>query len=418
MEVSRADYIALLYAKRENGRVKMITGVGKCGKSYLLLTLFRRHLLEKNIPEDHIISLALDDSANNKYLDAKELYDYIAGQIKENEHYYILLDEIHLVKGFEDVLNNLMHLPGADIYITGSSSEILSRDIITDYNANGDEIRVYPFSFAEFYSVVGGDKQEALDMYCRYGGIPQVLQMQTSEEKENFLKSLFDQVYFRDVVINSDDMPIENEIGKIANIIASSIGTSTSTPKIFRTLVPASKKMDLSYRVDSYIDYLKDICLINAVRRYDIICHKYKYTPQFKYYFVDMGLRNACLNFSQQGESGIMENVIYNELLRRRFSVDSGELNLYTKLKHPRIKLLKIDFMAYNGSSHYYIQAALELDTPEKIRQEEEPFLKIIKDPYKKIIIQKSSVTPWHDERGVLIIGLMDFLLHPECLEW
>jgi len=418
MEVSRADYIALLYTRRENGHVKMITGVRKCGKSYLLLTLFRRHLLEKNIPEDHIISLALDDSANNKYLDAKELYDYISGRMQENEHYYILLDEIHLVKGFEDVLNNLMHVPGADIYITGNSSEILSRDIITDYNANGDEIRVYPFSFAEFYSVVGGDKQDALDMYCRYGGMPQVLQMQTSEEKENFLKGLFDQEYFRDVVINSGDMPIENEIGKIANIIASSIGTSTCTHKIFRTLVPGRKKIDLSYRVDSYIDYLKNICLIDEVHRYDLLLYKYKHDTHFKYYFADTGLRNACINFSQQGESGIMENVIYNELLRRRFSVNIGVSSVYTKLKYPEIKRSEIDFMACQGCSRYYIQAALELDTPEKIRHEEEPFIKIIKDPYKKIIIQKSSVTPWHDERGVLIIGLIDFLLHPECLEW
>jgi uncharacterized protein len=417
MEVSRADYIALLDAKRGNNLVKIITGVRRCGKSYLLFNLFRRHLLEQNIPEDHIISLALDDFSNRKYLKAEELYDYVTGHIHDNGHYYILLDEIQMVEGFESVLNGFMHIPGTDIYVTGSNSKFLSSDIITEFRGRSDEIRVYPFNFAEFYSVVGGDKMEAWSLYSRYGGMPQTLQMQTSQEKENYLKNLFDQVYISDI-INRYHLRGQNEIGELTNVVASSIGALTNPLRLSNTFMSERKLKISQFTVSSYLDYLEDSFLINKACRYDVKGRKYIGTP-FKYYFVDMGLRNARLNFRQQEENHIMENVIYNELLRRHFSVDVGMVQISTKGEHDKQvrKQLEVDFIANQGSRRYYIQSAFELGTQEKMKQEEQSFLNI-NDSFKKILIQKSSVTPWHDERGVLIIGLMDFLLHPECLEW
>lgn len=416
-EVSRTDYVHRLKAKQGNGLVKIITGVRRCGKSYLLFTLFRRYLLESGVDDEHVIALALDDFGNRKYLDAEVLYDYVVSRVKDGDHNYILLDEIQLVEGFESVLNGFLHLPNADVYVTGSNSRFLSSDIITEFRGRGDEIRVYPFSFAEFYSVQGGDKMEAWSLYSRYGGMPQTLQTQTPQEKESYLKNLFEQVYISDI-INRYHLRGKDEIGELTNVVASSIGSLTNPQRIANTFASERNLKISQFTVSSYLGYLEDSFLIQKAQRYDVKGRKYIGTPM-KYYFVDAGLRNARLNFRQQEENHIMENVIYNELCRRGFSVDVGMVQTHAKDEEGKQvrRQLEVDFVANRGSQRYYIQSAFEIGTAEKMQQEEQSLLHI-GDSFKKVLIQKSPVAPWHNEHGVLIIGLLDFLLHHDCLEW
>lgn len=416
MEVSRKDYIELLDRKRGNGLIKIITGVRRCGKSYLLFNLFRRHLIENGIPQDHIITLALDDFANSRYLDPKELYDYVKARIIGNDPYYIMLDEIQMADKFESVLNGFLHIPNADIYVTGNNSKFLSSDIITEFRGRGDEIKVYPFDFAEFYSVVGGDKMEAWSMYSRYGGMPQCLLATTPQDKEAYLKNLFDMVYLSDI-INRYHLRGKDEIGELTDVVASSIGSLTNPLRLANTF-ESERKMKLSqYSVSKYLDYLADAFLIERAQRYDVKGRKHIGSP-LKYYFVDVGLRNARLNFRQQEENHIMENVIYNELLRRRYSVDVGMVQANTKDGNGKWtrKQFEVDFIVNKGSRRCYIQSAFELGTHEKMLQEEQSLLNI-DDSFKKIIIQKSPVAPWYNNHGILIISLMDFLLDKSCME-
>ena len=416
-EVSRSDYVHRLKAKQGNGLVKIITGVRRCGKSYLLFTLFRRYLLKSGVDDEHVIALALDDFGNRKYLDAEVLYDYVVSRVKDGDHYYILLDEIQLVEGFESVLNGFLHLPNADVYVTGSNSRFLSSEIITEFRGRGDEIRVYPFSFAEFYSVQGGDKMEAWSLYSRYGGMPQTLQTQTPQEKESYLKNLFEQVYISDI-INRYHLRGKDEIGELTNVVASSIGSLTNPQRIANTFASERNLKISQFTVSSYLSYLEDSFLIQKAQRYDVKGRKYIGTPM-KYYFVAAGLRNARLNFRQQEENHIMENVIYNELCRRGFSVDVGMVQTHAKDEEGKQvrRQLEVDFVANRGSQRYYIQSAFEIGTAEKMQQEEQSLLHI-GDSFKKVLIQKSPVAPWHNEHGVLIVGLLDFLLHHDCLEW
>ena len=416
MEVSRSDYIKRLSSKRGNGLVKIVTGVRRCGKSYLLFNLFRKHLIAEGVPDNHIISLALDDYANKLFLNPDELYNYVRGRITDSSPYIILLDEIQLVPGFESVLNGFVRIPNADVFVTGSNSKFLSSDIITEFRGRGDQIKVYPFTFAEVCSVSDKGADDVWREYVRYGGMPLAVLAGTYEEKEEYLKNLFDQVYISDIV-NRHHLRGRDEMGELVNILASSIGSLANPLRLSNTF-ESDRKIKLSqFTISSYIDYLEDSFLISKAHRYDVKGKKYIGTP-LKYYFTDVGLRNARLGFRQQEENHIMENVIYNELLHRGFSVDIGVVPVQesdTQGKQIR-KQLEVDFVANKGSQRYYIQSAFEISSKEKMQQETHSFLNI-SDSFKKIIIQRQAVIPWHNEQGILNIGLFDFLLNPGSID-
>ena len=416
MEVSRSDYIKRLSSKRGNGLVKIVTGVRRCGKSYLLFNLFRKHLIAEGVPDNHIISLALDDYANKRFLNPDELYNYVRGRITDSSPYIILLDEIQLVPEFESVLNGFLRIPNADVFVTGSNSKFLSSDIITEFRGRGDQIKVYPFTFAEVCSVSDKGADDVWREYVRYGGMPLAVLAGTYEEKEEYLKNLFDQVYISDIV-NRHHLRGRDEMGELVNILASSIGSLANPLRLSNTF-ESERKIKLSqFTISSYIDYLEDSFLISKAHRYDVKGKKYIGTP-LKYYFTDVGLRNARLGFRQQEENHIMENVIYNELLHRGFSVDVGVIPVQESdaLGKQVRKQLEVDFVANKGSQRYYIQSAFEISSKEKMQQETHSFLNI-SDSFKKIIIQRQAVIPWHNEQGILNIGLFDFLLNPGSID-
>lgn len=416
MEVSRSDYIKRLSSKRGNGLVKIVTGVRRCGKSYLLFNLFRKHLIAEGVPDNHIISLALDDYANKRFLNPDELYNYVRGRITDSSPYIILLDEIQLVPEFESVLNGFLRIPNADVFVTGSNSKFLSSDIITEFRGRGDQIKVYPFTFAEVCSVSDKGADDVWREYVRYGGMPLAVLAGTYDEKEEYLKNLFDQVYISDIV-NRHHLRGRDEMGELVNILASSIGSLANPLRLSNTF-ESERKIKLSqFTISSYIDYLEDSFLISKAHRYDVKGKKYIGTP-LKYYFTDVGLRNARLGFRQQEENHIMENVIYNELLHRGFSVDVGVVPVQesdSQGKQIR-KQLEVDFVANKGSQRYYIQSAFEISSKEKMQQETYSF-RNISDSFKKIIIQRQAVIPWHNEQGILNIGLLDFLLNPGSID-
>lgn len=414
-EIRRDIYLNQLIEKQWNGQVKIITGLRRSGKSYLLFTLFFRHLIEHDVPQDHIIALALDDFRNRQYRQADALYGYVTKRITSSDRYYVLLDEIQKADDFVDVLNGFLHIPNIDVYVTGSNSKFLSSDIATEFGDRGDEINVHPLSFSEFYSVYDGDKHSAWDEYCRYGGMPLVLQRTTDAAKQQYLKDLFRKVYLKDIVARYG-LRADNELANVTDIVASDIGSLLNPLRIANTMKTIKNKSVSQNTIEKYLDYLQDSFLIDQAVRYDIKGRRYISTPQ-KYYFTDIGLRNARINFRQQEENHIMENVIYNELLIRGFAVDVGvvEVNVSDNGKPVR-KQLEVDFVANKGSLRYYIQSAWDLPNREKIEQEQQSFM-AIGDSFKKILIQKNDVLPWYNEQGVLIIGLLDFLLHPECIE-
>lgn len=414
-EVDRKDYVDWLLRKRGNGLIKIITGVRRCGKSYLLFRLFRRKLIELGIAEDHIIAIALDDFSNKKYHNSEELYLYVKSRICDDEKYYILLDEIQLVEDFVPVLNGFLHIPNADVYVTGSNSKFLSSDIITEFRGRGDEIRVYPFSFSEICSISELDKEKLWTLYCRYGGMPLVWSMDFDDERESYLKNLFEQVYLSDI-INRYRLKGHEEIGVLTNILASSIGSLTNPQRLANTFQSSNNLKLSQFTISSYINYLVDSFLIERAHRYDVKGRKYIGTPM-KYYFVDVGLRNARLNFRQQEENHIMENIIYNELLRRRFSVDVGIVAVNEKTEGKYVKKqLEIDFIANKGDKRYYIQSAYEISNEDKLKQELQSF-RNTDDSFKKIIIQRTSTQPWYNEQGILYINIIDFLLDPNSLD-
>lgn len=416
-EVKRTDYIDWLDRKQGNGLIKIVTGVRRCGKSYLLFTLFRRHLMDNGVPGNNIIALALDDYDNRQYLEAEELYKYVRSKVTDESRYYILLDEIQLVKGFEAVLNGFLHWSNVDVYVTGSNSKFLSSDIVTEFRGRGDEIRVYPFSFAEVYSIYEGEKNRVWPAYCRFGGMPLVWSAERNDDREQYLKNLFEQVYLSDI-IGRYNLRGKSEISDLVNILASSVGSLTNPLRLSNTFKSELGKDISQNTVNSYIEYMADSFLISRANRYDVKGLKYISSP-LKYYFTDIGLRNARLNFRQQEEAHIMENVIYNELLRRRYSVDVGCVTINEKNNEGKSvrKQLEVDFIANSGDKRYYIQSALELTTEEKWAQEEQSLLHI-SDSFKKVIIQKQPVEPWHNNHGVLCIGVVDFLLHADSLDW
>ena len=412
MEIKRDFYLNKLIQHKKNGMVKIVTGVRRCGKSYMLFKLFRDHLLGVGVKADHIISIALDDFGNRKLQNPDELYNYVKSKIVDNEDYYILLDEIQLVPEFESVINGFLHIPNADIYVTGSNSKFLSSDIITEFRGRGDEIRVYPLNFSEFYSVYGGDFDKAWIMYCNYGGMPLCLSMETVADKAKYLTNLFETTYLADI-INRNNLRGNVEINELTDVLASSIGSLTNPLKLSNTFA-STKNVKLSANtISTYLDYLQDAFLVERAIRYDIKGKKYINTPA-KYYFVDLGLRNARLSFRQQEYTHIMENVIYNELRLRGYSVDVGVVENVEKENGVFVrKKLEVDFVVNLGNRRYYIQSAYNIPSEEKMKQEQASLLSI-NDAFRKIIIVNQPIMSGYNEQGILMLSLQDFLMEPE----
>ena len=378
----------------------------------MLDPMFTNYLLESGVPKDHIIKIELDRISNKKYHTDPEAFDeYIHSLIKDNKQYYLILDEVQLVSDFESVLNGLLYDGNIDVYITGSNSKFLSSDVITEFRGRGDQIHLQPLSFSEFYNAVGGDKLECWNEYLTFGGMPLILSRKTDSEKMEYLKGLFNQTYFTDIVDRNQIKRLD-VLDALVNLLASSVGSLTNPQKIYDTFKSKGTKELSINTINSYLNYLEDAFIIKRALRYDVKGKKYINTPQ-KYYFADLGLRNARLNFRQQEESHLMENAIYNELLVRGYNVDVGVVEIREGNK--RIQT-EVDFICNQGSNRYYIQSALNLDTPEKTIQESRP-LNNISDSFKKIIVVKGSMIPWHTEDGILVIGLLDFLLDQHSLE-
>lgn len=409
-EIKRDVYLNKIINKKENGLIKIVTGIRRCGKSYLLDPMYKNYLLNNGVQEDHIIKLDLDERRNNKYLDPDVLDEYIRNLIKDEKMYYVILDEIQKVDDFESLLNGFLHISNLDIYVTGSNSKFLSSDIITEFRGRGDEIRVLPLSFSEFYSAYNGNKGEAWNEYITYGGLPRILSYKTEEEKSEYLKKLFEQTYISDIVERNNIQKIDI-LDSLINILASSIGSLTNPKKLLDTFISNGIKDVSINTITSYINYLKDSFLISKAERYDVKGKKYIQTP-YKYYFSDIGLRNCRLNFRQQEETHIMENIIYNELLYRGYNVDVGVVEIRNGDSK---KQVEIDFVCNQYNKRYYIQSALSLVSREKTLQEERPLLNI-PDNFKKIIVVKDNIKSWFTEEGILVIGLQEFLLNENSL--
>ena len=410
-EIKRDLYLNKIINRRENGLIKIITGIRRCGKSYLLDPLFKNYLLADGVKEDHIIKLELDRVENEKYRDSKALNEYIRSLIKDKDMYYVILDEIQLVKGFECVLNGLLYEKNIDVYVTGSNSKFLSSDIITEFRGRGDQIKVNPLSFAEFLSAFNGDKYEAWNEYVTYGGMPLILSKKNDEEKSQYLKELFEQTYIKDIVERNNIQRIDI-LDSLINMLASSVGSLTNPQKIFDTFKSKGEKELSLNTINSYIADIEDSFIVNKSTRYDIKGKKYIQTPQ-KYYFSDIGLRNARLNFRQQEENHLMENIIYNELLIRGYNVDVGVVEVREEGKR---KQLEVDFVCNLGNKRYYIQSALNLDTKEKTIQESRS-LNNIGDSFKKIIVVKDNIKLWRTDDGIVIMGIQEFLLNKDSLD-
>ena len=426
MIIERTQYLEKLIDKRENGFIKVITGVRRCGKSYLLFNIFRNYLISSNVDDEQIIELALDEAQNAKYRNPLELDRYIREQITEkNQMYYVFLDEIQKVSeiqnpyvddananiGFVDVLLGLMKIENVDLYVTGSNSKMLSSDILTEFRDRGDEIKVNPLTFKEFFAAFDGEKRNAWKEYYTYGGMPVVLLKKTHEEKSKYLKDLFSKTYITDVVERHRILNDKETLEDLLNIISSSIGSLTNPRKLSNTFKSVKNVKINSTTISNYLDYFVDAFIISKAYRYDIKGKKYIDTP-LKYYFTDVGLRNARLNFRQQEENHIMENIIYNELASRAFDIDVGsiEYNHRNKDGKSQRSQLEVDFVANKDSRRYYIQSALSVMDEEKRKQETNSLYRI-NDSFKKIIIVKDDIIPWHDEKGVLYLGIEKFLL-------
>ena len=416
MQIKRDYYLNRLIEAQNDGLIKVVTGIRRCGKSYLLNTLFYDHLIQNSVREDHIIRIALDDSDNEELLNPRNLSKYIKEKIIDKEIYYIILDEIQLVENFEGVLNGLLRIPNIDIYVTGSNSKFLSTDIITEFRGRGEEIRVYPLSYYEFMSVFSGDKLDGWLEYITYGGLPLVVSMKTDERKMAYLKEQQKNVYINDV-IERNSIKNDAELVSLVEIISSSIG-SLSNPKKLSDTFKTTANMNIdSKTVGTYLKYLEEAFLIEKAERYDVKGKKYMSTP-YKFYFSDLGLRNSFINFRQNEETHIMENVIYLELKRRGYNVDVGVVEIKEKKENESIyKQLEIDFIANKGNNKIYIQSAFSMPTEEKQNQEERPLLKI-NDSFKKIIIVKDYIKRTRNESGIITMSIFDFLLDPDSLNY
>ena len=410
-KINRDLYLNKLINRKENGMIKIITGIRRVGKSYLLDPIFKNYLLESGVKEDHIIKLDLEERKNKKYLDPDVLDEYIRSLIVDKKMYYIILDEIQKVEDFESVLNGFLHIANADVYVTGSNSKFLSSDIVTEFRGRGDEVKVYPLSFKEFSEAYKGTENEAWKEYLIYGGMPYILTRKTDEEKSSYLNNLFETTYLKDI-IERNNVGRVDVLNSLINILSSSVGSLTNPSKLANTFLSNGIKDVNIQTITTYIDYLLDAFLINKSLKYDIKGKKYISTPS-KYYFTDIGLRNARINFRQQEENHIMENIIYNELIVRRYNVDVGIVGIREQNKR---KQLEVDFICNQSYKRYYIQCTLHLDEREKTLQEEKPLLNI-EDSFKKIIVVKDDIKHWFTEEGILIIGIQEFLLNKNSLD-
>ena len=416
MEIRRDRYLNLLISKKHNGLIKVITGMRRCGKSYLLFNLFKDYLISEGIEENHIIEIAFDAYENKQFRDPDVLYPYLKKQIKDDGMYYVLLDEVQLLGEFEAILNSFIRMKNVDVYVTGSNARFLSKDVITEFRGRGDEVHMYPLSFAEFMSVYPGTKQDGWNEYMLYGGLPLVLSFATPDQKIAFLKSLFEETYISDIV-GRHNIRNKAELEELLNILSSAIGSLTNPEKLSATFRSVKNKKISSNTIRKYIDYLCDSFLIDSAVRYDVKGKKYIDTP-VKYYFTDMGLRNARLNFRQLEETHSMENIIFNELKIRGFNVDVGVIMQYgTNEKGSSIrKQLEIDFVCNKGSKRYYIQSAYAIPDQAKMEQEQRSLM-LTGDFFKRIIITKDTPAPHYNENGVLIMSVYDFLLDENSLK-
>ena len=411
MEFKREKYLQQLKSGIDSPLIKVITGIRRSGKSYLLFTLFDRYLKEIGVPEDHIIKIALDDMENIRLREKNALYQHIKGRIVDNNKYFILLDEIQYVNGFEDVLNSMLHIKNADTYVTGSNSKFLSSDIITEFKGRGDEIRVYPLTFKEYYEELGGDKRDRLDEYMRFGGLPIVALMKSDEKKISYLKEVCNKIYLSDLK-QRHRIKNQNEFDELFDLLASGIGTLTNAQKLSDTFKTVNHVVVSPNTVKNYIDYFIDAFMISRARRYDVKGKKYISTPA-KYYFSDIGLRNARIDFRQIEPTHIMENIIFNELIARGYQVDVGvvEINAHNKFGHGVKKQLEVDFVANKGYDRYYIQSAYSYYDEVKRKQERESLIHI-PDSFERIIITGDTGLPYRDDNGYMIENIIHFLLN------
>lgn len=416
MEIRRDIYLNKLISKKHNGLIKVVTGMRRCGKSYLLFNLFKECLVNEGVNENHIIEIAFDSFENRKYRDPEVLFPYLMEKIADKEMYYVLLDEVQMLDDFESVLNSLGRKKNVDVYVTGSNAKFLSKDIITEFRGRGDEVHMYPLTYSEFMSVYDGEKQEGWRDYVLFGGIPLVLGFETADQKSDYLKSLFEETYISDIT-GRNNIRNKAELEELLNILSSAIGSLTNPSKLSATFKSVKNKTISKETIIKYIDYLKDSFLIDSAIRYDIKGKKYINTPS-KYYFTDLGLRNARLNFRQVEETHVMENIIFNELKVRGYNVDVGVvvMNEVDKNGKKIRKQLEVDFVCNKGSKRFYIQSAYALPDKEKMEQEQRSLVNI-GDGFKKIIITKDAVAPLYNDEGILVMSVYDFLLNPDSME-
>lgn len=416
MQIKRDFYLQQLVDGKQNGLIKIVTGIRRCGKSFLLFKLFRQYLLDVGVDSDHIIQIALDDIENANLREPLPLYKCIKANMTDEKLYYILLDEVQLVPRFEEVLNSLLRIDNADVYVTGSNSKFLSSDIITEFRGRGDEIHLYPLSLSEYCEGTGLSPAEAWKDYYTYGGLPHTLSLGTEKKKIDYLNNLFESVYLIDI-LERHRIKNKAEFEELVKIIASGIGAPTNPTKLENTFKSVKKINIDSVTISRYLGYMQDAFLIEKAERYDVK-EKKNIGSLAKYYFTDIGLRNALLGLRQQEETHIMENIIYNELRRRGCKVDVGmvEQRFVDNDGKWQRKQLEVDFVVNEGNQRYYIQSALALPDEEKRKQEMGSLLRI-NDSFKKIIIVKDDIKPWRDENGILTMGLLDFLMNADSLE-
>ena len=405
MIIKRDKYLDELIGWKHTDLIKIVTGLRRCGKSFLLFNLFHQHLLSSGTDESHIIEIALDDISNEALREPFRMLEYVKSKIKDDNQYYLIIDEVQLLGRFVDVLNSFMHIDNVDIYVTGSNSRFLSKDVATEFRGRGIEIHIYPLSFAELYQARGGDKYALWKSYYTYGGLPYLASLNDNARKAEYLSSLNQTLYLKDIV-ERNKIANEDEFSELMNVMASSIGSPCNPNKIANTFKSVKKLSLASQTIAKYLSFMEDAFIVEKSVRYDIKGRKYIGTLS-KYYFQDVGLRNALLNFRQVEETHLMENVIYNELRRCGYSVDVGMIEVRSATQR---KQLEVDFVANKGDKRYYIQSAFALPDEQKLEQELAS-LKKINDSFKKIIITRDDIAPYHDDNGVLIIGLMDFLL-------
>ena len=416
MEIKREKYLKALINRMHNGMIKVITGIRRCGKSYLLFKIFKNYLKEIHIPDDHIIEIALDERKNKRYRNPDVLLDYVENKITDSTLYYLLLDEVQLLDAFEEVLNSLLHISNLDIYVTGSNSKFLSKDIITEFRGRGDEIHVFPLTFKEYMQGYNGDTYHGFADYIMYGGLPLILSMKTEEQKVEYLTRLFEETYIKDIRERNRIDKVQ-ELNDLINVLASAVGSLTNPSKIEATF-KSKLRSDISINtIRQYIVFLQDAFVIHEAQRFDVKGRKYIGSP-LKYYFEDVGLRNARLGFRQYEETHLMENILYNELRARGFSVDVGVVPIRKTVssgERERIQL-EIDFIATLGSRKYYIQSAFRLPDEEKIKQEKAPLLNV-GDSFKKIIIVHDMMNIRRDDAGITTMNIYDFLLNEHSLD-